>query len=104
MCQVSTTLYNSVLLSGLAVTERHPHSLSVSYVEPSFDAMVSKHNDLKFTNTTDGLIFIEGIANGNTLTFRLYGFKLPAKITRVSTVENTEDVGYDEIEDTDGSI
>lgn len=104
VCQVSTTLYNCALLSGLTVTERHPHSLSVGYVEPSFDAMVSMYNDLKFTNTTDGLIFIEGVADGNTLTFRFYGFKQYAKITRISTVENTEEMEYDEIEDVDGSL
>ena len=50
VCQVSTTLYNALLLSGLDVTEFHPHSLSVGYVEPSRDAMVSSSSDLKFFN------------------------------------------------------
>ncbi len=50
VCQVSTTLYNALLLSGLEVTEFHPHSLAVSYVEPSRDAMVSSSSDLKFFN------------------------------------------------------
>ena len=104
VCQVSTTLYNAVLLGGLKVIEYHPHSLPVSYILPSFDAMVTKYNDLKFANTTDGLIFIEGIADGNTLTFRMYGFKQTAKITRISTIENTEEMDYDEIEDSDGSL
>ena len=42
VCQVSTTLYNAVLLAGLKIIECHPHSLPVSYVAPSFDAMVNK--------------------------------------------------------------
>ncbi len=50
VCQVSTTLYNAALKSGLTVTEFHPHSLCVSYVAPSRDAMVSSQSDLKFFN------------------------------------------------------
>lgn len=50
VCQVSTTLYNAALKSGLEVTEFHPHSLLVSYVAPSRDAMVSTNSDLKLFN------------------------------------------------------
>lgn len=50
VCQVSTTLYNAALKSGLTVTEFHPHSLQVGYVPPSRDAMVSTHSDLCFVN------------------------------------------------------
>ena len=50
VCQVSTTLYNAALKSGLTVTEFHPHSLQVGYVPPSRDAMVSTQSDLCFTN------------------------------------------------------
>jgi len=50
VCQVSTTLYNAALKSGLTVLEYHPHSLLVSYVAPSRDAMVSTHNDLRLLN------------------------------------------------------
>lgn len=50
VCQVSTTLYNAALKSGLAVTEWHAHSLAVGYVAPSRDAMVSTESDLKLQN------------------------------------------------------
>ncbi len=50
VCQVSTTLYNAALKSGVAVTEYHPHSLRVSYVAPSRDAMVSSECDLQLYN------------------------------------------------------
>ena len=50
VCQVSTTLYNAALKSGLTVTEFHPHSLQVNYVAPSRDAMVSTQSDLCFVN------------------------------------------------------
>ena len=50
VCQVSTTLYNAALKSGLQIVEFHPHSLRVSYVPPSRDAMVSSHSDLRLFN------------------------------------------------------
>ena len=50
VCQVSTTLYNAALKSGLTVIEFHPHTLLVSYVPPSRDARVSSQSDLKFVN------------------------------------------------------
>ena len=50
VCQVSTTLYNAALKSGLEVLEYHPHSLQISYVAPSRDAMVSSECDLQLYN------------------------------------------------------
>ena len=50
VCQVSSTLYNAALKSGLEIIEFHPHSLRVGYVAPSRDAMVSSENDLGFYN------------------------------------------------------
>ena len=50
VCQVSSTLYNAALKSGLSVTEYHPHSLQVGYVSPSRDAMVSSQSDLCLFN------------------------------------------------------
>lgn len=58
VCQVSTTLYNAVLLAGLTVTESRPHSLLVSYVEPSRDAMVSSQSDLKFFNPYVNAVYL----------------------------------------------
>ena len=59
VCQVSTTLYNACLLAGLEILEVHNHSLPVSYIEPSFDAMVnSGSSDLVIRNNTAGKILI----------------------------------------------
>lgn len=104
VCQVSTTLYNCALLAGLTVKERHPHSLSVSYVEPSFDAMVSSFSDLRVKNDTGGLIFIEAIADGEKITFRAYGLEPDFLIERISTIESEEMPGYDEIDDQTGEL
>lgn len=54
VCQVSSTLYNAVIFSGLKTTERHAHSYEPSYVTPGEDAMVSYGGpDMKFTNTSE---------------------------------------------------
>ncbi len=74
VCQVSTTLYNAVLLSGLKITEYHPHSLAVSYVAPSFDAMVSYNfADLRFINNTNNPIILHAVATDCSLTIEIYG-------------------------------
>lgn len=74
VCQVSTTLYNALLLSGIEVTEAHKHSLPVSYVPPAMDAMVSFGSaDLKFINDTPLPIYISSQASGDRLTIKIYG-------------------------------
>lgn len=85
VCQVSTTLYNAVVLANLRVSEYHPHSLPVSYVAPSFDAMVNSGSaDLRFVNTTDNPIIIKTETNGQVLKIQIWGEKLDCKIKRVS--------------------
>ncbi len=75
VCQVSTTLYNAVLLSELEVTERFNHSMTVSYVEPSADAALAQSagKDFKFVNNTDYPIYIEAYTQNKKVTFNIYG-------------------------------
>ncbi|MBD5510873.1 MAG: hypothetical protein HDR08_06445 [Lachnospiraceae bacterium] len=76
ICQVSTTLYNAVLLSELEVTERYNHSMIVTYVNPSADAAISDTSgkDFCFVNNTDYPIYIEGYTTPNKeITFNIYG-------------------------------
>lgn len=87
VCQVSSTLYNAALLSGLTVTERHGHSLSVSYVEPSFDAMVSDAGaDLKFRNDGETAVYFGAFADGERIVFSFYGKKGTCEYRRKSYV------------------
>lgn len=88
VCQVSTTVYNAVLLSGLKVSEYHPHSLAVSYVEKSFDAMVTDlWADLKFVNNTNGMLFLFCEANGEKISVWIYGVENPYTYQRESVIE-----------------
>lgn len=75
ICQVSTTLYNAVLKSELEVTERHNHSMIVSYVDPSADAAIAESSgkDFRFVNNTDYPIYIEGYTKDKKITFNIYG-------------------------------
>lgn len=100
ICQVSSTLYNALLLSNIDVLEAHKHSLPVSYVSPGFDAMVSwDSSDLKFKNTTDLPIYIIGVADGEKLTFKIYGDtnKENYKITETSEIIKKIKAEKDEI-------
>ena len=74
VCQVSTTLFNAAVLSGCKISEYHPHSLSVSYVPPSCDAMVSgTYFDLKFENVTGRTLYIRALSGNNFVKFNIYG-------------------------------
>lgn len=74
ICQVSTTLYNAVLLSELEVVERSNHSMIVTYVDPSADAAIAgTYKDFKFKNNTDAPIYIEGTTANKQITFTIYG-------------------------------
>lgn len=74
VCQVSTTLYNALIESGLETTERFSHSLEPSYVTPGEDAMVSYPGaDLKFKNNSKSSVVILFSFESNQLTASLYG-------------------------------
>lgn len=78
ICQVSTTLYNAVLLAELEVTERHSHSMIVTYVDPSADAAIAESSgkDFKFVNNTDAPIYIDGYTTDDKqICFTIYGME-----------------------------
>lgn len=74
VCQVSTTLYNAAIRAELEITQRSNHSMLVSYVQPSMDAAIAgTYKDLKFVNSLDTPIYIEGYTEGRTLYFNIFG-------------------------------
>lgn len=98
ICQVSTTLYNALLKAELEILERHNHTMTVSYVDPSKDAAIAEGlMDLQFANNTDYPIYIEGYGYGGELTFTVYGkeYRSPDRtVTYESrTVSTTEPSG-----------
>lgn len=75
VCQVSTTLYNAVLLAELEVTDRRNHGLTVGYVPLAADAAIAESSgmDFKFVNNTNAPIYIETYTKNKTVTFNIYG-------------------------------
>lgn len=90
VCQVSTTLYNTILLADLQLVERSSHSLVVSYVPLGQDAAVAYGGkDLRFKNNYDTYLLIKSQLVGNSITFKLYGDQKNKKEVRiVNTVIN----------------
>lgn len=87
VCQVSTTVYNAALTAGLAIAERHPHSLLSGYVEPSFDAMVSTgSSDLKIRNDSGDRVFVTVRCVDGKIQARVFGKKQKYVYKRVSEV------------------
>jgi len=87
ICHVSTTLYNAVLLSELEVTERHNHSIIVTYVDPSADAAIAESSgkDFKFVNNTEAPIYIEGTTTDDKqISFTIYGVETRQSNRQVS--------------------
>lgn len=85
VCQVSTTLYNACLLAGLEIVESNAHSLPVSYIEPSFDAMVNTgSSDLKIRNNSGGQIIFTTSYENDLCKVKIFGKKNKFKITRHS--------------------
>ena len=75
ICQVSTTLFRAVVVAGLPILERHPHSLPVHYYNPQgFDATVYPGSaDLRFKNDTPAYILIQSKISGSEISFEIYG-------------------------------
>ena len=59
ICQVSTTLFNAVLLAGLPVVERWPHAFFIEGYPLGRDATVSfGSEDFRFKNDSESLILL----------------------------------------------
>lgn len=74
VCQVSSTLYNAVLMAELEVVERQPHSMKVGYVPLGRDAAIAgTYKDFKFKNNTQYPVLVEAYASGGQLVMNIYG-------------------------------
>ncbi|NLL30837.1 MAG: hypothetical protein GX258_07300 [Clostridiales bacterium] len=73
VCQVSSTLYNTILRAGIIPTERMNHMMTVSYVPLGLDATLADNLiDLKFQNDSDYPMVVHSYAYNGTLTIELW--------------------------------
>jgi len=74
ICQVSSTLYNAVVLADLKTVSRTNHSMPVSYVPMGRDATVSYGTiDYVFENNKSYPISIKSTVSGTNLTIAIVG-------------------------------
>ncbi len=92
VCQVSSTLYNTVLLAGLDVIEREHHSMTLSYISPGRDATITEDSiDFRFVNNLDSPVCLQASVKGNTLNISMLGkkrddgliFKLKSEVIKI---------------------
>lgn len=104
ICQVTTTLYGTVLLSKLEVLERTHHSIAPSYVELGQDATIAEgFIDFKFKNNSDYAISVFAETIENKIIISIFGktestdfiVKLKSEITEVYTTDE-EDIIFDD--------
>lgn len=102
ICQTSSTIYAAVLYADLEVTERHEHSLEVSYAPLGMDATVAYGSlDFKFKNNTNAPIKIITSWGGGTVSAKIVGTKEnPNKTVKITTqTVSTKPFGVTEIKD-----
>ncbi len=76
ICQVSSTLYNAVILANLEIVERYNHMFPVSYVPVSRDATVYYGScDFLFKNNRNYPIKISSKTTNGNMIVTIYGMK-----------------------------
>lgn len=83
ICQVTSTLYNSVLLSGLRVLERKNHTLPPTYIEIGRDATIAQeYIDFRFKNNSGYAVIIESKVIGNQVRIGIWGIRPKETVKR----------------------
>lgn len=78
VCQVSSTLFNAVLMADLTIVERYHHSWPMPYVPIGRDATISTgKKDFRFKNSSGAAVTIVATVDeeNSSLTVALYGVK-----------------------------
>jgi vancomycin resistance protein YoaR len=74
ICQVSSTVYNAALYSGLEIVQARNHSIPSGYIQKGRDATVSYGNiDLIFKNKYNSPILIQNRVEDNRIISTIYG-------------------------------
>ena len=95
ICQISSTLYNAVLLANLEIVERHNHSFKTSYLPTGRDAtVVWGTKDFQFTNTRTYPIKIVASVDSGIASFEIYGIKEETEYTVKIIPVNTSTIPY----------
>lgn len=85
VCQVATTLFNTIFFGGYEVVERHNHSFFISHYPAGRDATVSYGGpDLKFKNNTEQHVLIKVANAPGSITITFYSTNQGIKVDYTS--------------------
>ncbi|HSQ88249.1 VanW family protein [Romboutsia sp.] len=86
VCQVSSTLYNSVLYAGLELVSIKNHSIPSTYVSMGRDATVTDGGiDFIFKNNLKYPVYLKNYVSGNVVTCQIYGSSKDKQNIQIST-------------------
>ena len=104
VCQVSTTLYNAVLLADMEIIERTSHFIPPSYVPLGQDAAVADNLlDFRFKNISPYNIYIISETINNQITVSIFG-KRVANAAEIRIEATSKSLGYSTIIKQDSSL
>lgn len=86
ICQVSSTVYNAALYSGLEIVQARNHSIPSGYIQKGRDATVSYGNiDLVFKNNYRYPVLIKNEVKADKIITTIYGNEDDKKIVDIKT-------------------
>ncbi len=97
ICQVSSTLFNALLLAGCVIVERHRHAYPVTYVPLGLDATIRYgKKDLRMKNPHQQSIFISTSMNDSTLLITVRSGRETRGSYEIYTEEETLNIPFEE--------
>jgi len=97
ICQVSSTLFNALLLAGCTIVERYRHAYPVTYVPLGLDATIRYgKKDLRMKNPHLHSIFINTSMNDSTLLITIKSAGTIPGSYEIYTDEETVNIPFEE--------
>lgn len=95
ICQISSTLYDAVVMANLNVTVRRNHQFVTSYVPAGKDAtVVYGSQDFKFVNSRKYPVRIEATVSGGIATVKVWGIKEEVEYDISIETKKTATIAY----------
>lgn len=95
ICQISSTLYDAVVMANLDITERRNHQFVTSYVGAGKDAtVVWGSQDFKFKNTRKYPIRITAMVQGGVATVQVWGLREEVEYDITIETKKTATISY----------
>lgn len=95
ICQISSTLYDAVVMANLDITVRRNHQFVTSYVGAGKDAtVVWGSQDFKFKNTRKYPVRITATVQGGTATVQVWGVKEEVEYDITIETKKTATIPY----------